>query len=77
MLQWCCLVRVVNRNNGNMLLRVCKNLLVIAQKKSCSFTFSILNDEYSKNHMLTFKQKIDLAQTEVSDAISIVMMTST
>ena len=39
------------------------------QKKIPSYTFKILNIKYSENHYtLTLKLKIDLAQTEVSDA---------
>ena len=56
------------------------NFLEFFQKKliqRCSHTFKILNVEYSENHyLLTIKQKINLARTEVSDAKPTVTMKS-
>ena len=63
-----------------VLPQVCKNLLIIVQKKliKCySYTFKIFDIEYSKHFTSTLKQKIILAKTEVSDAKPADIMKST
>ena len=57
MLQWCCFVQAINRNNGNTVPRVCKNLWVIVQKnfKRIFQVFSEENNKMLSLHIQNFK----------------------
>ena len=53
MLQLRYFVQVVDRNNGNTSLRLCKNLLLIVQKKLFK-TFSNFSNFFRKNNKTLF-----------------------